>query len=162
MYSYIFVFLLNCFFSSVGGVGGIKRHAEDSKEVPSEKKNLPLVAKNHNLKTNTENHPPQTEMPNNIRDNLTPSLNIQKSAPEKHIVATPARQTGTDCQKSPGPKCVPAPITPLGARSPQPHRDAEVSIQLSLDYSASEWFGLILVLKMNGSVMIWKLIFYLI
>ncbi|XP_016122895.1 MICAL-like protein 2a [Sinocyclocheilus grahami] len=113
------------FFSSVGGVGGIKRHAEDSKEVPSEKKNLPVVAKDHNLKTNTENRPPQTEMPKNIRDNHPPSLNIQKSAPEKHIVATPARQTGTDWQKSPGPKCVPAPITPLGARSPQPHGDAE-------------------------------------
>ncbi|XP_058627842.1 MICAL-like protein 2a [Onychostoma macrolepis] len=111
--------------SSIGGVGGIKRHAEDSKEVPSEKKNLPVVAKNHNLKTNTENRPPQTEMPKNIRDDLPPSLNIQKSAPEKHVVATPARQTGTDWQKSPGQKCVPAPITPLGARSPQPHRDAE-------------------------------------
>ncbi|XP_042576025.1 MICAL-like protein 2 isoform X2 [Cyprinus carpio] len=111
--------------SPIGGVGGIKRHAEDSKEVPSEKKNLPVVAKNHNLKTNTENRPPQTEMPKNIKDNRPPSLNIQKSTPEKHIVATPARQTGTDWKKSPGPKCVPAPITPLGARSPQPHRDAE-------------------------------------
>uniref|UniRef100_A0A672MMR8 Mical-like 2a n=1 Tax=Sinocyclocheilus grahami TaxID=75366 RepID=A0A672MMR8_SINGR len=132
-------FFSMAFFSSVGGVGGIKRHAEDSKEVPSEKKNLPVVAKDHNLKTNTENRPPQTEMPKNIRDNHPPSLNIQKSAPEKHIVATPARQTGTDWQKSPGPKCVPAPITPLGARSPQPHGDAEkVSIRFSLDYSASE------------------------
>ncbi|XP_026113516.1 MICAL-like protein 2a [Carassius auratus] len=112
--------------SPIGGVGGIKRHAEDSKEVPSEKKNLPVVAKNHNLKTNTENRPPQTEMQKNIRDNHPPSLNIQKSAPEKHIVAASARQTGTDRQKSPGPKCVPAPITPLGARSPpQPHRDTE-------------------------------------
>uniref|UniRef100_A0A673NJS7 MICAL-like protein 2 n=1 Tax=Sinocyclocheilus rhinocerous TaxID=307959 RepID=A0A673NJS7_9TELE len=111
--------------SPIGGVGGIKRHAEDSKEVPSEKKNLPVVAKDHNLKTNTENRPPQTEMPKNIRDNHPPSINIQKSAPEKHIVAAPARQTGTDRQKSPGPKCVPAPITPLGARSPQPHGDAE-------------------------------------
>uniref|UniRef100_A0A8C1XED5 Mical-like 2a n=1 Tax=Cyprinus carpio TaxID=7962 RepID=A0A8C1XED5_CYPCA len=111
--------------SPIGGVGGIKRHAEDSKEMPSEKKNQPVVAKNHNLKTNTENRPPQTEMPKNIRDNRPPSLNIQKSAPEKHIVATSARQTGTDWQKSPGPKCVQAPGTPLGARSPQPHRDAE-------------------------------------
>ncbi|XP_043091878.1 MICAL-like protein 2a isoform X2 [Puntigrus tetrazona] len=111
--------------SPIGGVGGIKRHAEDSKEVPSEKKNLPVVAKNHNLKTNTENRPPQIEMPKNIRDNRPPSTNIQKSAPEKHIVPTPARQTGTDWLKSPGQKCVPAPITPLGARSPQPHRDAE-------------------------------------
>ncbi|KAI2666092.1 MICAL-like protein 2 [Labeo rohita] len=110
--------------SPIGGVGGIKRHAEDSKEVPSEKKNLPVVAKNHNLKTNTENRPPQTEMPKN-GDNRPPSLNIQKSAPEKHIVATPARQTGTDRQKSPGPKCVQAPVTPLRARSPQPHREAE-------------------------------------
>ncbi|XP_073792715.1 MICAL-like protein 2a isoform X3 [Danio rerio] len=109
--------------SPIGGVGGIKRHAEDSKEVPSEKKNLPVVAKNHNLKTNTENRPPQSEMPKII--NRPPSLNIQKSAPEKHAQATPARQTGTDRQKSPGPKCVQAPITPLRARSPQPHREAE-------------------------------------
>ncbi|XP_016361393.1 MICAL-like protein 2 [Sinocyclocheilus anshuiensis] len=111
--------------SPIGGVGGIKRHAEVSKEVPSEKKNLPVVAKDHSLKTNTENRPPQTEMPKNIRDNHPPSLNIQKSDPEKHIVAAPARQTVTDWQKSPGPKFVPAPITPLGARSPQPHGDAE-------------------------------------
>uniref|UniRef100_A0A673KF06 MICAL-like protein 2 n=1 Tax=Sinocyclocheilus rhinocerous TaxID=307959 RepID=A0A673KF06_9TELE len=111
--------------SPIGGVGGIKRHAEDSKEMPSEKKNLHVVAKNHNLKTNTENRPPQTEMPKNSRDNRPPSLNIQKSAPEKHIVAISARQTGTDWQKSPGPKCVQAPVTPLGVRSPQPHRDAE-------------------------------------
>ncbi|XP_016110403.1 MICAL-like protein 2, partial [Sinocyclocheilus grahami] len=109
----------------IGGVGGIKRHAEDSKEMPSEKKNLPVVAKNHNLKANTENRPPQTEMPKNIRDNRPTSLNIQKSAPEKHIVAISARQTGTDWQKSPGPKCVQAPVTPLRVRSPQPHRDAE-------------------------------------
>ncbi|XP_067285087.1 MICAL-like protein 2a isoform X2 [Pseudorasbora parva] len=111
--------------SPIGGVGGIKRHAEDSKEVPSEKKNLPVVAKNHNLKTNTENRPPQTEMPKSIRDNGPLSLNIQKSAPEKHILAPPARQTGTDWQKSPGAKCVSAPVTLLGARSPQPHRAAE-------------------------------------
>ncbi|XP_016324287.1 MICAL-like protein 2 [Sinocyclocheilus anshuiensis] len=111
--------------SPIGGVGGIKRHAEDSKEMPSEKKNLPVVAKNHNLKTNTENRPPQTEMPKNIRDNRPPSLNIQKSAPEKHIVAISARQTGTDWQKSPGPKCVQVPVTPLRVRSPQPHTDAE-------------------------------------
>ncbi|XP_073687160.1 MICAL-like protein 2a [Garra rufa] len=111
--------------SPIGGVGGIKRHAEDSKEVPSEKKNQPVVAKNHNLKTNTENRPPQTEMPKNIRDNRPPSINIQKSAPEKHVVAIPARQTGTDRQKSPGPKCVQAPVKPLRATSPQPHRDAE-------------------------------------
>ncbi|XP_048048895.1 MICAL-like protein 2a isoform X1 [Megalobrama amblycephala] len=113
--------------SPIGGVGGIKRHAEDSKEVPSEKKNLPVVAKNLNIKTNTENRPPQTEMPKTIRDNR-PSLNIQKSAPEKHVLATPARQTGTDLQKSPGAKCVQAPITPLRARSPQPHRDAEKTV----------------------------------
>ncbi|ROL49476.1 MICAL-like protein 2 [Anabarilius grahami] len=114
--------------SPIGGVGGIKRHAEDSKEVPSEKKNLPVVAKNLNLKTNTENRPPQTEMPKTIRDNRPPSLNIQKSAPEKHVLATPARQTGTDLQKSPGAKCVQAPITPLRARSPKPHRDAEKTV----------------------------------
>ncbi|KAK7174474.1 hypothetical protein R3I93_001633 [Phoxinus phoxinus] len=111
--------------SPIGGVGGIKRHAEDSKEVPSEKKNLPLVAKNHNLKTNTENRPPQTEMPKSIRDNHPPSLTIQKSTPEKHVLAAPARQTGTDWQKSPGAKCVQAPVAPLRARSPQPHRAAE-------------------------------------
>ncbi|XP_052411554.1 MICAL-like protein 2 [Carassius gibelio] len=111
--------------SPIGGVGGIKRHAEVSKGTPSEKKNQPVVAKNHNLKTNTENRPPRTEMPKNISDHRPTSINIQKSAPEKHIVATPARQTGTDRQKSPGPKCVQAPGTPLRARSPQPHRDAE-------------------------------------
>ncbi|XP_059414552.1 MICAL-like protein 2 [Carassius carassius] len=111
--------------SPIGGVGGIKRHAEVSKETPSEKKNQPVVDKKHNLKTNTENRPPQTEMPKNISDNHPTSINIQKSAPEKHIVATLARQTGTDWQKSPGPKCVQAPGTPLRARSPQPHRDAE-------------------------------------
>lgn len=101
--------------------------------MPSEKKNLPVVAKNHNLKTNTENRPPQSEMPKII--NRPPSLNIQKSAPEKHVLATPAWQIGTDRQKSPGPKCVQAPVTPLRARSPQPHREAEkVSVKLAPDY----------------------------
>ncbi|XP_051569993.1 MICAL-like protein 2a isoform X1 [Myxocyprinus asiaticus] len=111
--------------SPIGGVGGIKRHAEDSKEMPSEKKNLPVFAKNHNLKTNTENHPPHTEMPKNTRESHPPSLNIQKTALEKHVLTTPAWQTGTDWQKSAGAKRVPAPVTPIRAKSPQPHREAE-------------------------------------
>ncbi|XP_065116229.1 MICAL-like protein 2a isoform X2 [Paramisgurnus dabryanus] len=111
--------------SPIGGVGGIKRHAEDSKEMPSEKKNLPVVAKNLNLKTNTENRPPQTEMPKNIKDNHRPSLNIQKTAPEKHVLATPARQTGTEWHKSSGTKCVQTPATSLRAESQKPYPDAE-------------------------------------
>lgn len=112
--------------SPIGGVGaGIKRHAEVSKEVPSEKKNLPVVAKNHNLKTNTENHPPKTEMPKSVRDSHPRSYNVQKTAPDKHAPAAPARQTGTEWHKSPGVKCVQTLVTALGARSPQPHRDTE-------------------------------------
>lgn len=86
--------------------------------MPSEKKNLPVVAKNHNLKTNTENHPPKTEMPKNVN-------HPQKAAPEKHAPATAARHTGTEWHKSPAPKCVQTPATALRARSPQPHRDTE-------------------------------------
>nr|XP_055046379.1 MICAL-like protein 2a isoform X2 [Misgurnus anguillicaudatus] len=111
--------------SPIGGVGGIKRHAEDSKEMPSEKKNLPVVAKNHNFKTNTENRPPQIEMPKNIKDNHPPPLHVQKIAPEKHVLATPARQTGTEWHKSSGTKCVQTPATLLGAESQKPYGDAE-------------------------------------
>ncbi|KAI7803312.1 MICAL-like protein 2a [Triplophysa rosa] len=112
--------------SPIGGVGGgVKRHAEVSKEVPSEKKNLPVVAKNHNFKTNTENHPPKTEMPKNVRDNHPQSLNIHTTTPEKHAPATPARQAGTEWHKRPGTKCVQTLVTALRAGSPQSHRDAE-------------------------------------
>lgn len=46
----------------MGGVGGVKRPAEGSKEAPSEKKNLPII-KTYNPKSNptfksSENHPP--------------------------------------------------------------------------------------------------------
>ncbi|XP_030645605.1 MICAL-like protein 2a [Chanos chanos] len=44
--------------SPIGGVGGLKRPAEGSKEEPSEKKNLPVVARTYTPKTPTENHPP--------------------------------------------------------------------------------------------------------
>ncbi|XP_056610001.1 MICAL-like protein 2a isoform X2 [Triplophysa dalaica] len=112
--------------SPIGGVGGgVKRHAEVSKEVPSEKKNLPVVAKNHNFKTNTENHPPKTEMPKIVRDNHPQSLNIHKTAPEKHASATQARQAGTEWHKRPGTKCVQTLVTALRAGSSQSHRDAE-------------------------------------
>lgn len=45
------------YFSSVGGV---KRPAEGSKEEPSEKKNLPVVAKTFVSKTAIENRSPST------------------------------------------------------------------------------------------------------
>ncbi|XP_051573556.1 MICAL-like protein 2 [Myxocyprinus asiaticus] len=110
--------------SPIGGIGGIKCHAEISKGMPLEKKNQPVVAKNHNLKTNTENCPPHTDMLKNIRDSHPPSLNVQKTIPEKHVLTT-TQQTGTDWQKSAGAKRVQAPVTPHRARSPQPHRDVE-------------------------------------
>ncbi|TRY54800.1 hypothetical protein DNTS_001770, partial [Danionella cerebrum] len=97
--------------SPIGGVGGIKRHAEDSKEVPSEKKNLPVVAKNHDIRTNTENCLPNGQMPK-TRDSCSQSRNIQKSAPERHTEA-------------PGPKCSQAPVMAHRARSVQPHKEAE-------------------------------------
>ncbi|KAA0705455.1 MICAL-like protein 2 [Triplophysa tibetana] len=112
--------------SPIGGVGGgVKRHAEVSKEVPSEKKNLPVVAKNHYFKTNTENHPPKTEMPKFVRDDHPQSLNIHKTAPEKRAPATQARQAGTEWPKRPGTKSVQTLVTALRAGSSQSHRDAE-------------------------------------
>lgn len=45
------------YFTSVGGV---KRPAEGSKEEPSEKKNLPVVAKTFVSKTAVENRLPST------------------------------------------------------------------------------------------------------
>lgn len=41
-----------------GGVGGVKRPAEGSKEEPSEKKNIPVVVKSFVSKTAIENRPP--------------------------------------------------------------------------------------------------------
>lgn len=119
--------------------GGIKRHAEVSKEVPSEKKNLPVVAKNHNLRTNTENHPPKTEMPKNVNH----PLNIHKTAPGKHATATPARQTGAEWHKPSGTKCVQTSVTALRAGPPQSHRDTE-KVLIQSDFSLTFDFSCII------------------
>ena len=44
----------------ISSVGGVKRPAEGSKEEPSEKKNLPVVAKTFVSKTAIENRSPST------------------------------------------------------------------------------------------------------
>ncbi|XP_072531033.1 MICAL-like protein 2a isoform X2 [Salminus brasiliensis] len=76
--------------SPTGGVGGVKRPAEGSKEEPSEKKNLPVVAKTFNPKTLPENRPPSSAVtPKAARENRPP-LFIHSSA-EKHV-STPLTQ----------------------------------------------------------------------
>ncbi|XP_053468928.1 MICAL-like protein 2a isoform X2 [Ictalurus furcatus] len=81
-------------FFIAGGVGGVKRPAEDSKEEPSEKKNLPVTAKTYSPKT----HPVSTPVSSNAAQNRPPSHFVQNSSSNKHVSSTQTQQCAMEKQ----------------------------------------------------------------
>ncbi|CAJ1076092.1 MICAL-like protein 2a [Xyrichtys novacula] len=76
------------YFNGRPPMGGVKRPAEGSKEEPSEKKNLPVVAKTFVSKTATENRSPST-----LNAQMSPKLaraNVQKG-----VLAENSNKNGT-------------------------------------------------------------------
>ncbi|KAF7691067.1 MICAL-like protein 2a [Silurus meridionalis] len=72
----------------MGGVGGVKRPAEDSKEEPSEKKNLPVTAKTYSPKP----HPVSSSVTFKAAQNRPPSHILQNSSSNKHVSTTPTEE----------------------------------------------------------------------
>ncbi|KAI4884046.1 hypothetical protein NFI96_019566, partial [Prochilodus magdalenae] len=71
--------------STAGGVGGVKRPAEGSKEEPSEKKNLPVVAKTYNPKAFLENRPLSSAAASKTARENRPPLVIRTESTEKPV-----------------------------------------------------------------------------
>ncbi|XP_036422656.1 MICAL-like protein 2a isoform X2 [Colossoma macropomum] len=71
--------------SPTGGVGGVKRPAEGSKEEPSEKKNLPVVAKTYNPKALPETRPLSSATTSKTARENCPPLLIQSSRTEQRV-----------------------------------------------------------------------------
>ncbi|XP_070704491.1 MICAL-like protein 2a [Pempheris klunzingeri] len=76
------------YFKGRPPMGGVKRPAEGSKEEPSEKKNLPVVAKTFVSKTAIENHLPST-----LGAKTSPKL--ARAAVQKEVLAENANKNGT-------------------------------------------------------------------
>ncbi|KAM7371873.1 hypothetical protein PAMP_009077 [Pampus punctatissimus] len=76
------------YFKGRPPMGGVKRPAEGSKEEPSEKKNLPVVAKTFVSKTTIENHFAPTHT-----SQTSPKLS--RAAPQKAVLAENANKNGT-------------------------------------------------------------------
>ncbi|XP_035252906.1 MICAL-like protein 2a [Anguilla anguilla] len=79
-----------------GGVGGVKRPAEGSKEEPSGKKNLPVIAKPLPCKLAVENRPPlavTVTAPSGHLPKLPPAAN--KPLPQKEVLVESSNNTGT-------------------------------------------------------------------
>ncbi|XP_066530875.1 MICAL-like protein 2a [Hoplias malabaricus] len=74
--------------SPTGGVGGVKRPAEGSKEEPSEKKNIPVMAKTYTPKLLPEK---QSLSPAPARENCPP-LVIQNNSSDKHVLSHPTQK----------------------------------------------------------------------
>ncbi|KAG8006830.1 MICAL-like protein 2 [Nibea albiflora] len=76
------------YFKGRPPMGGVKRPAEGSKEEPSEKKNLPVVAKTFVSKTAIENRLPSTHTAQS-------SPKLARAAVQKPVLAENANKTGT-------------------------------------------------------------------
>ncbi|MCJ8746454.1 hypothetical protein PDJAM_G00142040 [Pangasius djambal] len=107
--------------SHVGGVGGVKRPAEDSKEEPSEKKNLPITAETYSPKT----HPvsSSSSVSSKAAQTRPPSHFIQTSSSNKPVSATPTQQ----CAMSKTIKMA-SPSTDPPSRVKAPGRTAEQTV----------------------------------
>ncbi|XP_062846446.1 MICAL-like protein 2a [Trichomycterus rosablanca] len=79
----------------MGGVGGVKRPAEGSKEAPSEKKNLPVV-KTYSPKPVPENYPRSTSSALKSSENHPPSLLIQNSRSDRCVSPSLKQQSAMD------------------------------------------------------------------
>ncbi|XP_034449169.1 MICAL-like protein 2a isoform X2 [Hippoglossus hippoglossus] len=76
------------YFKGRAAMGGVKRPAEGSKEEPSEKKNLPVVAKTFVSKTTAENRSPSTRT-------AQTSPKLPRAAAQKVVLAENANKSGT-------------------------------------------------------------------
>ncbi|XP_068606359.1 MICAL-like protein 2a [Brachionichthys hirsutus] len=76
------------YFNGRPPIGGVKRPAEDSKEEPSEKKNLPVVAKTFVPKTAMENRLPSAAA-------AQTSPRMSRASAQKAILVENANKTGT-------------------------------------------------------------------
>ncbi|XP_060946350.1 MICAL-like protein 2a [Limanda limanda] len=76
------------YFKGRPAMGGVKRPAEGSKEEPSEKKNLPVVAKPFVSKTTAENRSPSTHT-------AQTSPKLPRAAAQKVVLAENANKSGT-------------------------------------------------------------------
>lgn len=87
----------------MGGVGGVKRPAEGSKEEPSEKKNLPVTAKTYNPKTHpvsssvsskaVQNHPPSHFLQSSSSNNYVSTTRTQQCTMESHPISKNIKMT---------------------------------------------------------------------
>nr|XP_023654387.1 MICAL-like protein 2 isoform X1 [Paramormyrops kingsleyae] len=80
--------------SPIGGLGGIKRAAEGSKEEPSGKKNQPVVAKPFASVPATENQPPST-LDISITKPQRPSPKLPRVPDQKKVLVETSNKTGT-------------------------------------------------------------------
>ncbi|CAB1341761.1 unnamed protein product [Coregonus sp. 'balchen'] len=84
----------------IGGVGAVKRPAEGSKEEPSGKKNLPVVAKTIVSKTAIENRPPRSSLMVKTSPDATRAA-VQKT----EVLVESSNKTGTLSSKCVVCKC---------------------------------------------------------
>ncbi|XP_048846231.1 MICAL-like protein 2 isoform X2 [Brienomyrus brachyistius] len=80
--------------SPIGGMGGIKRAAEGSKEEPSGKKNQPVVAKPFASVSATENQPPSAPE-TSVRKPQKPSPKLPRVPDQKKVLVETSNKTGT-------------------------------------------------------------------